>query len=444
MHALTRTVLSLALVGSFYTPLFAQDAVALAEEFKPGYATKVDIAVSLGGKLTVPGDGKGKAPQVLPVAGRSHIVYEERVLPADAGASFKTIRVYRDVDFLRSLGNAQQDASIRPAVRRMVVIKSEHRRAPFSPDGPLTWGEIDVVRTNVFNPVVVSGLLPAGPVRKGQTWKVSPAAVAELTDMEKVDEGELTVEFVGVGENRQARLKITGTIRGVNEDGPNTQKLEGHAFFDLDAHTLVYLSLRGSHDLLDGKGQALGHIDGQFTMSRSRLEKLPADLSDAVLGALELKPTVENSLLLYDNPQLGIRFLYPRGWRIGVVQGRQVTLDHARGAGVFLTVEPPARVPTADDYLKEVSEFLQKQKKAQISGIDRPTRVRSEPVLLDRFGFDAAFGTDRVRMECAVLRQSDGGVAVAASIPAAEVAALKPEVDRVIRSLSLTKKIEEK
>jgi hypothetical protein len=229
----------------------------------------------------------------------------------------------------------------------------------------------------------------------------------------------------------------------VNEDGPNQQKLEGHAFFDLDAALLSYLSLRGTHELLDGKGQTVGRIEGQFTMSRSRLDKLPPDLSDASLRDLDLKPTLENTLLLFDNPQLGIRFLYPRGWRVGVVQGRQVTLDHTRGAGVFITAEPSGRTPTADEYVKEVGEFLQKQKKATLGTIDKPVRVRSEPNL-DRFGFDAAFGTEKIRMECAVLKQTDGGITAAATIPAAYAEVLKPEVERIIRSLSVIKKIEEK
>src|SRR6185295_8095631 len=182
---------------------------------------------------------------------------------------------------------------------------------------------------------VVPGLLPPNAVRKGQTWKASPAAVAELTDMEKVEAGEIVVELVGVTEverKRVARLKITGTVRGVNEDGPNVQMLEGTAYFDLDAGLLTYLSLKGTHKLLDGSGQTVGLIEGQFTMNRSLLAKLPPDLSDASLKGLDLKPTGENTLLLYDNTQLGVRFLYPRGWRVGAVQGKQVTLDHARGA----------------------------------------------------------------------------------------------------------------
>jgi hypothetical protein len=423
----------------------AQEPVKMTESFQSGHATKVDVSVRLDGRLSVPTE-KGKAAQLIPVSGRSHVVYEERVLPTDESVSLKTVRGYREVDFLRKTGSNQQEAGIRQSVRRLVIIKSENRRAPFSPDGPLTWGEIDVVRTDVFNPVVIPGLLPVNAVRKGQTWKASAAAVAELTDMEKVESGEITVEFEGVTEidkRHVARLKLSGTIRGVNEDGPNQQQLEGHAFFDLDAGLLSYLSLKGIHELQDGKGQAVGRIEGQFTMIRSRLDKLPSDLSDASLKDLDLKPTLENTLLLYDNPQQGVRFLYPRGWRVGAVQGRQVTLDHARGAGVFITTEPTSRTPTAEDYQKEVSEFLQKQKKATIGGIDKPVRVRSGPDL-DRFGFDAAFGTEKVRMECAVLKQTDGGITAAATIPASDAEALKNEVERIIRSMSVTKKIEEK
>lgn len=443
--AFGRNSFALLLLWGLAGPAGAQDAVKMSEEFKSGHTSKVDVLVRLDGKLSLPIE-KGKAPQLVSLSGKSHVVYEERVLPLEDAGAFRTVRGYRDVEFVRTLGNTPQEAGIRPSVRRMVVMKSEHRQAPFSPDGPLTWGEIDVVRTDVFNPVMIPGLLPTGPVRKGQTWKASAAAVAELTSMEKIDSGDLIVEFAGIAEidkKQVARLTISGTIRGVNEDGPNQQKLEGHAFFDLDAGLLTYLSLRGTHELLDGKGQTFGRIEGQFTMSRSLLTKLPPDLSDASLKGLDLIPTIENSLLLYDNSQLGVRFLYPRGWRVGVVQGRQVTLDHSRGAGVFITVEPVSRVPTADDYLKEVNDFLLKQKKAQITTIDKPIRVRSEPSL-DRFGFDAAFGNDKIRMECAVLKQTDGGVTLAATIPSGEIATLKPEVERVIRSLSITKKIEEK
>jgi hypothetical protein len=423
----------------------AQETVVLAEKFDAGHASRVDVGVKLSGKLAVPVE-KGKPPKLVTLTGRSRVAYEERVLAPDEPGQLKAVRAYREVEFARVVGEATQEAGVRPSVRRMVVIKSGGKRAPFSPDGPLTWGEIDVVRTDVFNPALVPGLLPAGAAKKGQSWKASAEAVAELTDMHAVDSGGLAVEFVGVTEvdrRRVARLKISGTVKGVNEDGPNEQALEGTAYFDLDAGLISYLSVKGSHKMLDGSGQVVGLVEGQFTMTRARLAKPPADLGDDALAGVALKPTAENTLLLYDDPQLGVRFLYPRGWRVGAVQGRQVTVDHARGSGILITVEPPARVPTADDYLKESLAFLEKQK-AKVGATDKPTRVRTEPVLLDRFGLDATFGSDKARLEYAVLGQADGGATVAARIPEADVAALKIEVERVIRSLSVTKKIPEK
>ena len=437
-------LLTTLLIAALASRATAQEAVTLAEPFKPGHTTKVEVQVKLTGKLAVPTE-KGKAPQVVPVVGASKLVYEERLLEPDDAALLKTVRAYRDVAFERTVGDAKQDAGIRPSVRRMVVIKAADKKAPFSPDGPLTWGEIDVVRTDVFNPALIPGLLPPDPVKPGQAWKASAAAVSELTDMEKVEEGSIAVELVGVtkvNDRRLARLKLSGTVRGVNEDGPNRQKIDGTAYFDLESNVLTYLSVKGTHELLDGKGQTVGVIEGQFALTRTPVAKMPADLSDASLRDLDLKPNGENDLLLYDNTDLGVRLLYPRGWRIGAVQGRQVTLDHRRGAGILITVEPPERVPAPDDYLKEVSGFLTKEK-AQITATEKPVRVRAEPVTLDRFALDATTGTEKVRLEYAILKQTDGGLTVAARLPAADTG-VRPEVTRIIRSLSVTKKIEEK
>ena len=376
MRAIT-SVVSAMFLALFPGRVSSQEAITLTEKTDPNHVSKVDVAVKLTGKLAVPTE-KGKAPHLVAITGNSRVVYEERVLAPDEPGMLKAIRAYRDVQFLRVVGDSTQDAGIRPSVRRMVVIKSDGRRAPFSPDGPLTWGEIDVVRTDVFNLAAIPGLLPTGPVKKGQSWKASPVAIAELTDMEKVESGEIVVELVGVTEvekKRVAKLKVSGTVKGVNEDGPNSQTLDGTAYFDLDAGFLTYLSIKGTHKLLDGNGQTVGLIEGQFTMNRAPLAKVPADLADASLSGVTLKPTAENTLLLYDNTQLGVRFLYPRGWRVGVVQGKQVTLDHARGSGMLITVEPVAKVPTAEDYLKEIGNYLTKEK-AQVTALDKPTRVR--------------------------------------------------------------------
>jgi len=435
--------LLLGLVGD--TSLAADEPIIIAEKFEPGHAYQVDVQVKLRGKLAIASE-KGKPPRIVPIDGASRLNYDERILAPDEARSQKAVRAYREVEFKRVVGNNTQDAGIRPSVRRMVVIRSGERRAPFSPDGPLTWGEIDVVRTDVFNPAAIPGLLPKRPVKVGQSWKATAGAVAELTDMQKVDEGELTVELAGtttlVGKPA-AKLKIAGVIRGINEDGPNRQTLEGTAYYYLESGIVAYLSIKGTHEMLDGEGRTVGSIEGQFIMTRQPIKSLPPDLSDASLRGLNLKPDVENTQLLYDDGNLGVRFLYPRGWRVGAVQGKQLTLDHAGlGGGMLITVEPPAKVPSAESYLKEATAFLQKEK-AKVAVLLAPTRVRPEPGQLDRFSLEAVFEKETARLEYAVLKQSDGGATVAARLPASSNE-LRTDAERIMRSLFITKPIADK
>ncbi len=78
-----------------------------------------------------------------------------------------------------------------------------------------------------------------------------------------------------------------------------------------------------------------------------------------------------------------------------------------------------------------------------MTATEKPVRIRAEPVQLDRFAMEATIGANKLRLEYAVLRQTDGGVTIAATLPTGD-ADLRPEVARIVRSLSVTRKIEEK
>ena len=424
---------------------FAADpaAVRLAERFDPAAAYRVDLRVDLSGELSVPA-ADGKPAQTLAMTGRSLLRYDERVLPVeDVGGdipSAKAVRVYRDVTFRRTVGGQDQEADVRPAVRRMVVLRSAGgKKAPFSPDGPLTWNEIDVVRTDVFAPTLVPGMLPADPVRPGDAWPLTAAAVAELTDLDPVKEGGLTGKFVSIvvlDDRRYAKLSLSGTVTGVAEDGPSRHTLTGTGYFDLDAGRLSYLNLRGVHELLGPDGKAHGRVDGKFVLTRTPADRV-AELSDAALADADLTPTAENTLLLYDNSDLGVRFLYPRRWRVGAVRGQQLTIEDPSGGGILVTIESPGSVPTAEQFLAETRAFLKEQEWA-VSAVDPPRRWTDR---VTRFALNADANDKPVRMEYAVLSGADGGAVVAARLPWAARHELGPDVDRVLKSMTVTKPI---
>jgi hypothetical protein len=422
--------------------VLADDAIEIEERVRVGDQCHVSCRVELAGTLT-PEPEKGKEIKALPLVGDSAIEYDERVLSVDSSGSVqKTVRIYRRIDFQRKVGGREQQQSIRPAVRRLVLLRKDNTEVPFSPDGPLTWGEIDLVRTDVFTPALV-GLLPGRPVRPGERWTASTTVVKELTDLERIEEGGLECKLEEVSSSsatgqarRQARIAFSGTIRGVNEDGPNRQQLDGYLFFDLESKHVSYLTLQGAHALLDKDGKEVGRVKGRFTLTRQSQQHCKG-LTDEALRGATLEPNAENTLLLYENPDLGLRFLHPRRWRIGAERGRQVTLDAADGSGLLLTVEALANVPTAAQYLNESREWFAKQK-LKIVREEPAKSLRLESGQLERFAFEVDAGGQKLLMDYVVIRQKTGGAAIAARLAEFDRSALRAEVEGIARSVVVT------
>lgn len=425
----------------------AQTPITLRESFTPGYQYHVSTRVEISGTLTPPPPkpgtpNAGTAPKPVTVAGQSAMEYDERFLGADA-QSAKAIRIYRTIDLHRRIGEQPQESTLRAAVRRLVVLRGRAAKVPFSPDGPLTWGEIDLIRTELFTPSLV-GLLPDKPVKPGDRWQASPAAVSELTDLEKVEEGSLECrldEIAPLAGRRHARVSISGSVRGVNEDGPTRQQIDGYFYFDLEANHLGYLSFKGVHLLLDGSGKESGRIEGRFTLTRQvnlPANQRPAELSDAALRGVALEPNADNTLLLYDNPELGVRLLYPRRWRIGAVQGRQVVLDDVGGNGLLLTLDPLTRIPTGQQYLAESRGYLEKQK-AKLVRVNPLRKLQAPPQELEQFSVDVEMAGQSATVAYYIIRQSNGGATMAARLLPRDLAETQRDVERIARSVVITR-----
>ncbi len=419
----------------------ADDSVRLRENSPEGYQYHVNCRVEVTGSLTLPPEKEKAAAKQLPVRGTSLIDYDERVLSTKASQVDKTLRIYRQVDFQRRIGDRPQEATIRPEVRRLVVLRLNHVEVPFSPDGPLMWGEIDLVRTDVFTPAL-TGLLPDGSVRLGDRWKATNSAVQELTDMERIEEGQVECRLDQVGmlqDRRQARVNFSGTVRGVNEDGPNRQRLEGFFYFDLESNHVSYLSLNGVSILLDKDGKEVGRVEGQFVLTRQTNQRC-RELSDEALRGLKLEPTEDNTRLLYDNPDLGVRFLYPRRWKVMGVRGRQVAVDEANGNGLLLTLEPASQVPNGAQYLRESKDWLEQQK-AKVLTIDSPRRLAGDRGELEHFSLDVQLPTQKISMDYYVIRQTLGGATLAARLLPSGSSAMKKDVESIARSVTILQKI---
>lgn len=420
-----------------------QEPVLLREAFPEGYAYRVSCSTDFSGSLQVNARSpKGDQPRPLKVSGSSAIEYDERVLEAGRnGPVHKTLRHYRKIDFQRTVDSETQKSTIRPEVRRMVVLRENQIKASFSLEGPLTWEELDLVRTDVFTPAL-AGLLPERPVRPGDHWAAAPAAVKELTDMEQIDEGKIDCwfdEVTVVSRHKQARIGFKGAVKGVNQDGTNRQPLEGYLHFDMESKHVSYLSLRGGLAFLERDGSNRGGIEGRFVLTRQANIDAP-ELSDQAIRGKRLEPNEENSQLLYLNPQLGLQLTYPRRWHVGGVRGWQVTLDEARGGGgILLSVEqPPRRVPSGAEFLSETTTAL-RQQGLKIIREERVRPLQNGPPEIEQFAIYVEEKSKEYVMDYFVVRHAGGGAVIAARLPAKDQAALEREVTNIARSIVIEK-----
>ena len=190
--------------------------------------------------------------------------------------------------------------------------------------------------------------------------------------------------------------------------------------------------------MLDKEGKPLGSIEGVFVLTRQAPQQAP-DLADEALRGAVLEPNVDNTQLLYENPDLGIRFLHSRRWHVAGLQATQIALDDANGNGLLVTVEPAARMPSAAQFLNETRTYLQQQK-AKVLRVDPPQRWPAGRSDTERFAIQVEVGGQRAFMDYFVVQlASGGGVLVAARLSMNDLANLRSEVEKIIRSIQSTK-----
>jgi hypothetical protein len=424
-------------------PLHAADEPArLHEAVTPGSLFHVSTRSEVTGTLNLPAEGDKKAPKSLTVKGESAIEYDERYLAAETdGQDQKTLRIYTKVDFQRKVGDQDQQTTIRPTVRRQVVLRHNNLKAPFSPDGPLMWQELDLVRTDVFTPAL-AGLLPDNAVKVGDRWAALTPAIQELTDMVKVEDGKLECrldEITSEKNTRRARVSFRGTIRGTNEDGANRQELDGFLYFDLDQNSITYLTLDGTSSMLDKDNKVIGTIKGRFTLTR-RVLREHQDLSDRALKGVAVEPTDDLTRILFDDAQLGVRFVYPRRWHIAHADANHVDLDSADGNGLRLIIEPLKNMPSPLRFLEDSQKWLTDQK-ARIRKTEQPRGVSGSQDMA-HFAIDVEMKDQPVRLTYYIGRQKSGGFTLSARLlPGKQLEDVEREVESIARSIEFQKEI---
>jgi hypothetical protein len=298
----------------------SQEPVALRSAARAGESARVVVALRAEGKfLEEAAQAQGAAEKAEPPRARKIKVetrteFAERVLAADAAG--RAERVSRWVFQASSALNGEirtRATAIRPEVARLIAERRGESVVVFSPAGPLTRSELEVVEA-VGDPLVLPGLLPGQPVKVGDHWRVGGDAARGLSGYDALAANalEASVESLDAAE---AVLRIKGEVRGAALGGAGTIACDGTLRFDRVVGQITRLELTRHETRKAGPVEAGLEMTSTLTVER-RAIATPAELGDAIVAALPGDRDPQRELLLLIAPGGKYVLQHDRDWHI--------------------------------------------------------------------------------------------------------------------------------
>lgn len=314
LFAFRRICLGLVLASPFAAVLVhAAETYDLTSTLKPGQSQTVRTSVEVKGNLKLNSDGKEVT--TVPMLVQADLQYTERFLAIKADGTLKAARHYGVAEAKIQIKNTEMKQSLRNE-RRLFVIQHKGEDATlYSPIGPLTREELELVDAPGSS-TVLAAIIPGKKTAIGDEWKLNNQTVARLLGLEAVSEQEVVAKLTKV-EDTLAIFSLDGKITGAVGGVSSEIDLHAKANFDLKKKAVTWLALEY------GEKRAIGHAQpGYDATIRVRTVAEPAtgtpELANDALSKLPLEANPEQTLIEFQAEKAGINLAHDRRWRVMV------------------------------------------------------------------------------------------------------------------------------
>jgi hypothetical protein len=310
----------LCLAGAAVSASAQGETCSLQTGRAPGTVDLVQAALEVGGELKM-GEKRDGDPVKMAVSAK--FVYDEKSLSLPAAGPLRSIRRYRLAEGVIQSGEHDYKPALREE-RRLIGVEADGPKVTlFSPQGPLTFEELELIDV-LANTVLLDRLLPAKPVAVGTAWRHPDELVAAMLGLDTITSSDVQSALTDVADGK-ASLEISGRVQG-GVDGVSTEiELKGEYHFDIEARRITWVGLAVSEN------RSVGHVDTGFdVVARLQMKITPAtgceDLSDAALAGLALEPTPEVTRLSYESAGGKWRLAHDRRWYVITEEPDQAVL----------------------------------------------------------------------------------------------------------------------
>ena len=286
--------------------------VLLAETPAAGDCFRYSVELDLAGKMVVTQDGN---KQSIRLEAKARHLFGERTLAVADGLPARSARHYEDA-VASAVVDVEKVNRALPDDRRLVVaLRSSEGTSCFSPAGPITREELDLV-TEHFNPQCLAGLLPGKAVNIGDTWPVTPAAAQAAGEFDGLIKNNLTGKFTAAADGK-ATFTIEGTAEGIEHGAKVTLTVNATGVYDVATKRIVGLTWKQKDDRDQGPVAPASQVEATVVLKRQPVAEPTKELTDDALKTVPKGEVPAAMMLLrYTDPNGRYSLVYPRDWHV--------------------------------------------------------------------------------------------------------------------------------
>jgi hypothetical protein len=302
-------IVAIVMIGTAGRALGAEPV--LLREAPPPAATASRVIVEMTAEGTLqPAAPKGQpAPKPVPLKVQSRFDFTERALPGDR--PLRMVRRVNQAAVAINTAERPRAGALRPEVSILIAERRDGLVHAYSPGGPLTRHELDLVQAP-GDPLTWAGLLPEKAVAVGETWEIGRDAARALSDYDALASNTLRAKLEALDE-ATAGIRLAGQVRGAARGGEGTVTLDGTLTFDRKLGRIRKLQLDRAEVRQAGQVEAGLDFKGTLVVEREPAE-IPPELSDALIAELPPRDEAGLSLLLFTPPDGRYTLLHDRDW----------------------------------------------------------------------------------------------------------------------------------
>ncbi len=277
-----------------------------------GSIQRVQAVVEVRGDLLIEAEETGTQKLPFVVAGKA--AYDERILEVDnSGKPRRAVRQYGEATAEIKVGQTAATPRLNPERRLMVAQLDDARATLFSPLGPLSRDDLELVDIQ-GNTLAMGGLLPDKPVGVAQTWEPNRELLATVLGLDTITHHDVSGRLEPP-DGTTAIVTLQGSLDGAVGGVATKIELKAKMNFDLTRRVVTWLAAN-FHERRE-----IGHAEPGFeATARLRVAISPQqtadELSDRALRDLVLTATAGSTLLEFKPQKSLVRFVHDRRWRV--------------------------------------------------------------------------------------------------------------------------------